>query len=190
MQVPVGVRWGYGGKLIRVSNGKDGGKVMMGSVKSEEKIVKMAQELRKAADTNSLKTLLETKLSAAKEGSDQQEAYQALLRLFSADSRAELIKILGFEKGDVEAMLKEGVLKLKEKEDGEGKVVSFKEPANVQTAEEDTDAEAETEVRLTSYLSSDHTNLWGSLRYQKLVLQLYYKTLLLRTRDRDLAQFP
>jgi protein transport protein SEC31 len=150
---PVSSSFGFGGKLITVSNlpsaqGKNQSSVVhVRSVVTEQDIVERAKKLQEAIGADDLKTLAESKRG---EG----EAWKALLSLFQANSRDELVTLLGFSKDDIAARVAEAVETLKAsaeaklaEEDEEDiteersePVVSFAEPERQEVPSDNSDA--------------------------------------------------
>ncbi|KAK0452176.1 uncharacterized protein EV420DRAFT_1559290 [Desarmillaria tabescens] len=153
---PASSSFGFGGKLVSVSNlpsaqGKHQSAVVhLRKVVTEQEIVAEATKLKVAIEGDSLKSFAQEKADAAADG---QEAWKALLSLFQADSRDELVMLLGFSKADIAARVAEAVEKLKvakqsleeeaevEEDDGELKthepVVSFAEEHTFHVATDD-----------------------------------------------------
>ncbi|KAK7443253.1 protein transport protein S31 [Stygiomarasmius scandens] len=141
---PASASFGFGGKLVTVSNlssaqGKNQSSVVhLRDVITENELVERAKKLEAALDGDSLKAFAEGK-TTDRTG----ETWKALLSLFQADSRDELVTLLGFSKAEVAARVAEAVEKLKanvqaeiasseltEQDIGDAKapVVSFAEP--------------------------------------------------------------
>ncbi|TFK85253.1 hypothetical protein K466DRAFT_588247 [Polyporus arcularius HHB13444] len=112
---PVSSSFGYGGKLATVSNlpsaqGKNQSSVVhIRKVVTETTIVERAQKLQSSIEAGNLKDLAQEKTSA----DDAAATWKALLSLFKANSRDELITLLGFSKDEVAARVAEAVAKLK-----------------------------------------------------------------------------
>jgi protein transport protein SEC31 len=160
---PTSNAFGYGGKLVTVSNlpaasGKHQSAVVhIRTVVTEETIVERATKLQTAVESDTLVALAEEK--GAEEPSEASAGWRALLSLFKANSRNELITLLGFSKEEVAARVAEAVEKLKEAtgNDVDGSpteldvtegdlatretVVSFVEPEREITPEEDEETE-------------------------------------------------
>ncbi|KZV73883.1 hypothetical protein PENSPDRAFT_749733 [Peniophora sp. CONT] len=109
---PVSASFGYGGRLVSVSNlpaangTHQSGAVHLRTVVTEEDVVERATKLRDAEAAGTLSAL-------AEERSQEGDTWKALLTLFRADSRDELITLLGFSKADIAAKVAEAVEKLK-----------------------------------------------------------------------------
>ncbi|KAK0204346.1 hypothetical protein DFS33DRAFT_1338755 [Desarmillaria ectypa] len=156
LRCPVSSSFGFGGKLVSVSNlpsaqGKHQSAVVhLRKVVTEQELVEQATKLKAAIEGDSLKSFAQEKADAAP---DEQEAWKALLSLFQADSRDELVTLLGFSKADIASRVAEAVEKLKvakqsleeevetEEEDSELKphepVVSFAEEHTFHVASDD-----------------------------------------------------
>ncbi|KAI0634701.1 hypothetical protein C8Q77DRAFT_1103589 [Trametes polyzona] len=111
---PTSNSFGYGGKLVTVSNlpsaqGKNQSSVVhIRKVVTEATIVERAQKLQSSVEADSLKDLAEEKTTA-----ESSATWKALLSLFKANSRDELITLLGFSKEEVAARVAEAVANLK-----------------------------------------------------------------------------
>ncbi|KAI9061594.1 WD40 repeat-like protein [Trametes sanguinea] len=161
---PTSNSFGYGGNLVTVSNlpsaqGKNQSSVVhIRKVVTETKIVERAKKLQTAIEADNLKDLAQQKTGADGSALETSEAWQsllttwkALLSLFKANSRDELITLLGFSKDEVAARVAEAVANLKKAAranapieqdvtDSDYKahepVVSFAEPEREATPEE------------------------------------------------------
>jgi protein transport protein SEC31 len=143
---PASVSWGFGGTLVTVLNtpstsGKNQNSVVyLRKIITENVFINRAQKLQAAVTNKSLNTLAEEKsLEADGYSKDQGAAWKALLSLFRADSRDELVTLLGFSKSEVAARVAEAVANVKKaaadnstqilsSEKPQGPVVSFAEP--------------------------------------------------------------
>ncbi|KAH9849003.1 hypothetical protein C2E23DRAFT_841396 [Lenzites betulinus] len=111
---PTSSSFGYGGKLVSVSNlpsaqGKNQSSVVhVRNVITEATIVERAQKLQSAVEADNLKGLAEEKTAA-----EASATWKALLSLFKANSRDELITLLGFSKEEVATRVAEAVANLK-----------------------------------------------------------------------------
>ncbi|EIN09101.1 WD40 repeat-like protein [Punctularia strigosozonata HHB-11173 SS5] len=118
---PVGATWGYGGKLVSVSNlpgaqGKAQSSVVhVRKVVTEEAIVERAKKLTEAVKSDALSEL--AKERAGDDPAGASEAWKALLSLFHADSRDELVTLLGFSKEEIAKRVAQAVTNLKEQAD-------------------------------------------------------------------------
>jgi len=114
---PSSCSFGFGGQLVSVGNlpaasGKNQSSVVhIRKVIAEADIVDRAQKLQQAVDTNTLSTFAEDRVSSEKAGED---GWKALLSLFRANSRDELVTLLGYSKEEVKGRVEEAVAKLKE----------------------------------------------------------------------------
>ena len=158
---PTSTSFGYSGQLVSVSNlgSKEGrhqsGVVHIRKVATEDNIVARAERLRQAIDTQDLPAIaIERSAEAEAVAADSTGGWKALLSLFQADSRDELVTILGFSKTEIAARVAEAIAKLrsvaeestplpvvKSPSDDEvsdakphGPVVSFAEPERSPTA--------------------------------------------------------
>ncbi|KAI0360315.1 WD40 repeat-like protein [Trametes cingulata] len=111
---PTSNSFGYGGKLVTVSNlpsaqGKNQSSVVhVRKVVTEDTIVERAQKLLSSTEADNLKDLAEEKT-----GAEASATWRALLSLFKANSRDELITLLGFSKEEVASRVAEAVANLK-----------------------------------------------------------------------------
>ncbi|KAH8116058.1 WD40 repeat-like protein [Phellopilus nigrolimitatus] len=172
---PVTSSFGYGGNLVSVSNlpsaqGKNQSSVVhLHKVATEPSIVSRAKELKSAADEQALRAFAQGKSAeaAARAGHDA-ASWKALASLFKADSREELVMLLGFSKSEIAARVVEAVEKIRATAtptqapadvlDEESKVhepvVSFAEPE----AEQEQECERTPSEQGTS-VASDHTDV-------------------------------
>ncbi|KAG1814997.1 uncharacterized protein BJ212DRAFT_1481536 [Suillus subaureus] len=117
LRCPSSCSFGFGGQLVSVGNlpaasGKNQSSVVhIRKVIAETDIVDRAQKLQQAVDTNTLSTFAEERVSSEKAGED---GWKALLSLFRANSRDELVTLLGYSKEEVKGRVEEAVAKLKE----------------------------------------------------------------------------
>ncbi|KAF8629447.1 hypothetical protein AX15_003441 [Amanita polypyramis BW_CC] len=153
---PASISFGFGGRLVTVSNLMDAqGKaqssvVHIRNVTTEQDLIERAAKLQDAIQGESLQTFAEGRLEVSPAAP---EAWKALLSLFKANSRDELVTLLGFSKAEVAARVAEAVENLKtvsfvksSEEVGElvdekqrGPVVSFAEPERQEADESDGD---------------------------------------------------
>ncbi|KAF8886801.1 hypothetical protein BD779DRAFT_1673098 [Infundibulicybe gibba] len=146
---PVSSSFGFGGKLVTVSNlpsaqGKNQSSVVhVRKVVTEQDLVDRAIKLQAAIDSQALKDFAEQQMDASSSAKSS-ERWKALLSLFRADSRDELVTLLGFSKSEIAARVAQAVENLRasvaespgpkssEDESTENKthepVVSFAEP--------------------------------------------------------------
>lgn len=114
---PTSNSFGYGGKLVTVSNlpnasGKhQSASVHVRIVTTEPTITQRASKLQSAIEADNLSAIAEEKITG--EQDESSAGWKALLSLFKADSRDELITLLGFSKDEVAARVAEAVDKLK-----------------------------------------------------------------------------
>ncbi|KAG2068579.1 transport protein [Suillus decipiens] len=113
---PSSCSFGFGGQLVSVGNlpaasGKNQSSVVhIRKVIAETDIVDRAQKLQQAVDTDTLSTFAEERVNSEKAG----DGWKALLSLFRANSRDELVTLLGYSKEEVKGRVEEAVAKLKE----------------------------------------------------------------------------
>jgi protein transport protein SEC31 len=109
---PVSSSFGFGGQLITVSNlpsaqGKtQSSAIHLRKIVTEAELVGRAKKLVEAVQGDNLQGLAEAAAAGA-------ESWKALLSLFKANSREELITLLGFSKDEVAARVSEAVENLK-----------------------------------------------------------------------------
>lgn len=158
---PASASFGYPGKLVTISNlgSKEGrhqsGVVHIRRLSTEDNIVARADRLRQAIDTQDLPAIaIERSAEAESATVENLGGWKALLSLFHADSRDELVTLLGFSKAEIAARVAEAIAKLRSaaeectplpivtspSEEGigdvrpHGPVVSFAEPERSPTA--------------------------------------------------------
>ena len=123
-------------------------------VVSESSVVERANELHSAIDDASLHTFAERKVGEAESrGGGVGAGWKALLSLFQANSRDELVTLLGFSKAEIAGRVAEAVANLKkqapripqEEDPSDIKlhepVVSFVEPSRESDSEEEGEVE-------------------------------------------------
>ena len=117
---PASGSFGYGGKLATISNlpsaqGKNQSSVVhVRKVVSELPVVERANKLHSAVDDGSLHTFAETKIEEAEsDGREIGASWKALLSLFQANSRDELVTLLGFSKTEIATRVAEAVANLR-----------------------------------------------------------------------------
>jgi protein transport protein SEC31 len=116
---PSSCSFGFGGQLVSVSNllsssGKNQSSVVhIRKVIAETDIVDRVQKLQTAVDTDTLSAFAEERVSSEKPGED---GWKALLSLFRANSREELVTLLGYSKEEIKGRVEEAIAKLKESE--------------------------------------------------------------------------
>jgi len=117
---PVSISFGYPGKLVSVSNlgSKEGrhqsGVVHIRRLATEDNIVARAERLRQAIDTQDLSAIaIERSAEAESAAAENVAGWKALLSLFHADSRDELVTLLGFSKAEIAARVAEAIAKLR-----------------------------------------------------------------------------
>jgi len=156
---PVSATFGYGGLLATTSNlpGASGkhqsGVVHLRNIITEQSIIDRAQALDEAGGNKDKLAELCTKKV------DEDAAWKTLSTLFKADSRDELIKMLGFSKDDVARQVEEAI---KQFPADRIPTVTFAEPEAEQEngTEEEVDTPKESEMKGTPSevsLTSDTT---------------------------------
>ncbi len=117
---PTSASFGYSGQLVSVSNlgSKEGrhqsGVVHIRKLATEDDIVARAERLRQAIDTQDLPAVaIERSAEAEAVAADSVGGWKALLSLFHADSRDELVTLLGFSKTEIAARVAEAIAKLR-----------------------------------------------------------------------------
>ena len=135
---PVSATFAFGGQLVSVANltgptGKVQSSVVhTRDVVTEPTIVERAHRLQDALANQSLADFCDEKSKEADHARpDDATNWKALQTLFKADSRDELVTLLGFSKQDVADKVAKAVASFKEKSGA----------ANITTAAEDTEAE-------------------------------------------------
>ena len=108
---PTSSSFGFGGKLVTVSNlassqGKPQSNVVhIRKVVTETELVERAKQLQAAIDGDNLQAFAEERTKG--------EGWKALLSLFKANSRDELVTLLGFSKSEIASRVAEAVENLK-----------------------------------------------------------------------------
>ncbi|KAI5121114.1 hypothetical protein M0805_002787 [Coniferiporia weirii] len=117
---PVSSSFGYGGKLVSVSNlpsasGKNqSSAVHLRKVVTEPAIIARAKELLSAADGQTLSTFAQDRSADTEARAEHDSAsWKALASLFHTDSREELVTLLGFSKAEISARVAEAVEKIR-----------------------------------------------------------------------------
>ncbi|KAH7912755.1 hypothetical protein BJ138DRAFT_1060464 [Hygrophoropsis aurantiaca] len=118
---PASSSFGFGGQLVTVSNlpsaqGKNQSSVVhLRKVVAETDVVDRAKSLQAAIDGDSLNAFAQDRSEqATAKGGEGVESWKALLSLFRANSRDELVTLLGYSKEEVAARVEEAIRKLKE----------------------------------------------------------------------------
>lgn len=136
---PVSASFGFGGKLVTVSNlpgahGKTQGSVVhLRGVSSEETVVARVKKLRVAKEEGKLEGFARDNVGGQ---SGAEETWKALLSLFRSNSREELVMLLGYSKEEVNARIEEATAKLKE---ARGQQAAYSAPTLSYTADEELD---------------------------------------------------
>ncbi|KAI9459387.1 hypothetical protein F5148DRAFT_1218787 [Russula earlei] len=117
---PASVSFGYSGQLVSVSNlgSKEGrhqsGVVHIRRLATEDNIVARAERLRQAVDAQDLSAVaIERTAEAEATAAECVSGWKALLSLFHADSRDELVTLLGFSKAEIAGRVAEAIAKLR-----------------------------------------------------------------------------
>jgi protein transport protein SEC31 len=116
---PTSSSFGYGGKLTTVSNlpsaqGKNQSSVIhLRNVISEDSVVDRAKKLQAAVDGEKLQDFSENKAVDTEGKTAICANWKALLSLFQADSRDELVTLLGFSKTETAARVAEAIANLR-----------------------------------------------------------------------------
>ncbi|KAG5653852.1 hypothetical protein H0H81_009931 [Sphagnurus paluster] len=175
---PTNSSFGFGGQLVTVSNlpsaqGKNQSSVVhIRKVVTEQDLVDRATKLQTAIEggSDALKTFAEER--SGEESESKKSGWKALLSLFKADSRDELVTLLGFSKSEIAARVAEAVENLKaaaaektkssmEEEDitdskPHEPVVSFAEPDREEDSDEERDEKTPSEI--SASVTSDTTS--------------------------------
>ena len=161
---PASCSFGFGGKLVTVSNlassqGKSQSSVVhIRKVVTEMDLVERAKRLQAAIDEKSLQAFAEERT---------EEGWKGLLSLFKADSRDELVTLLGFSKSEIASRVAEAVENLKASAEAKSafddqdtvykpheSVVSFAEPER-EEEEPTAVAEEQTPSEISAGITSD-----------------------------------
>ena len=159
---PASSSFGYGGKLATISNlpsaqGKNQSSVVhIRKVVSEPLVVERATKLHSAIDDGSLHTFAEKEVERLESrGGEVSASWKALLSLFQANSRDELVTLLGFSKTEIATRVAKAVANLKKQAEASRipqeedltdiklhePVVSFVEPSRESDNEEEDEVE-------------------------------------------------
>lgn len=136
---PVSASFGFGGKLVTVSNlssahGKTQSSVVhLRGMSSEATVIARVKKLKVAEEEGKLEGFAQ---SSVGEQSGAEETWKALLSLFRSNSREELITLLGYSKEEVKARIEEAAAKLKE---ARGQQTTYTAPVLSYTADEELD---------------------------------------------------
>ena len=116
---PTSNSFGFGGKLVTVSNlqsaqGKNqSSSVHIRKVATERDFVNRVNLLQAAIDTQTLRMFAEVRRGEDPQADDEVVGWRAMMGLFKADSRDELVTLLGFSKTEIAARVAEAVEHLK-----------------------------------------------------------------------------
>ncbi|KAH0834704.1 hypothetical protein J3R83DRAFT_10235 [Lanmaoa asiatica] len=136
---PVSASFGFGGKLVTISNlpgahGKTQSSIVhMRGVSSEESVVARVKKLRAAEEEGKLEGFAQGSVG---EQSGAGETWKALLSLFRSNSREELVMLLGYSKEEVKTRIEEATTKLQE---AQAHQTAYRAPALSCTADEEPD---------------------------------------------------
>ncbi|PFH49472.1 hypothetical protein AMATHDRAFT_76183 [Amanita thiersii Skay4041] len=115
---PASSSFGFGGKLVTVSNltnaqGKAQSSVVhIRKVATEQALIERAIKLQAAIEDDTLQSFAEARIQE-NETEPASEGWKALLSLFKANSRDELVMLLGFSQSEVAERVSEAIEKLK-----------------------------------------------------------------------------
>jgi len=142
---PTSASFGYSGQLVSVSNlgSKEGrhqsGVVHIRKLATEDDIVACAERLRQAIDTQDLSAVaIERSAEAEALAADSVggwNGWKSLLSLFHADSRDELVTLLGFSKTEIAARVAEAVAKLRSAVEESTTLPVVKSPSDDETSD-------------------------------------------------------
>ncbi|KAH9059766.1 hypothetical protein EDB87DRAFT_1675007 [Lactarius vividus] len=117
---PASASFGYCGQLVSVSNlmNKEGryqsGVVHIRKLVTEDSVVSRAERLLQAVDAQDLSAIATERGAEAENIAPESAAgWRALLGLFRADSRDELVTLLGFSKAEIAERVAEAIAKLR-----------------------------------------------------------------------------
>lgn len=110
---PSSAAFGFGGKLVSVSNGVDGPKVEVRTVVGEPDVVVRALRLEIATEASALAAFCEARSGETK--GEEETSWKLLGTLFGKESRGELVELLGFSKEEIKSKVEEAIKALKEK---------------------------------------------------------------------------
>ena len=175
LRTPVGASFGFAGKLVSVSNlpsaqGKPQSQVVhLRKIITEPELIERADKLQTAVDEKALQAFAEERVQSTA-STPAEEGWKALLSLFKADSRDELVTLLGFSKSEIAARVAAAVETLKASKSSQEdeperppheSVVSFAEPESQQAAsepEDESSTPAASDDRTPSELSAGVTS--------------------------------
>ncbi|XP_006463619.1 hypothetical protein AGABI2DRAFT_225478 [Agaricus bisporus var. bisporus H97] len=166
LRCPISSSFGFGGQLTTVSNlpnaqGKNQSSVVhIRKVVTERDLVERVNKLQGAVDENALQSFAEAKVTG---GEGNKDGWKALLSLFNANSRDELVTLLGFSKEEVAKRVAEAIENLKLAKSSSEEVieerthepvVSFAEPER-QEVSDDEAAGDKTPSEISASVTSD-----------------------------------
>ena len=98
---------------------------------TEDNVVARAERLRQAIDTQDLPAVaIERSAEAEAVAADSVSGWKALLSLFHADSRDELVTVLGFSKAEIAARVAEAIAKLRSSAEESAPLPVIKSPSD------------------------------------------------------------
>ncbi|KAJ1642847.1 protein transport protein S31 [Coemansia asiatica] len=124
---PCGAVFGFGGQLVRFSQGS-GSMVSIDELVSEPELAQQARQLTELLENDQAAELCRERLQQSK-GSDQERSWQVLEILFDPSARDKLIRFLGFDKAEVKQRIAE--------------LLNARRAAEAATSEPEIEAEAE-----------------------------------------------
>jgi protein transport protein SEC31 len=147
---PVSNSFGFGGKFVTVSNlssaqGKHQSAVVhTRKIVTESDLVDRATRLQTAIEGQTLSAFAEVEASGG--NAEGAESWKALLSLFKADSRDELITLLGYSSAEVAARVAEAIAKLKEPAES---------TSNLKSSEEESIPDTKPHEQVVSFLEPE-----------------------------------
>ena len=119
---PASATFGFGGKVVLVSNKAGASSVTVRTVAGEQDIVAKALRLEQAFEGRSLAAFCEERSDEVSRGSlapgtkeGEAASWKLLGTLFGAESKGELVSLLGFSKAEIKAKVEEAIKSLKDK---------------------------------------------------------------------------
>ena len=116
---PVSSSFGYGGRLVTISNlpsaqGRHQSSVVyLRTVVTERAVIDRANKFQEAVATGTLSEFTEQRSKETTSNDEENESWRALLSLFRANSRDELVTLFGFSKAGIAAKVAETIKKYK-----------------------------------------------------------------------------
>ena len=119
---PASATFGFGGKVVLVSNQAGASSVTVRTVAGEQDIVAKAVRLEQAFEGRTLAAFCEERSVEVSRGSlapgvreGEAASWKLLGTLFGAESKGELVSLLGFSKAEIKAKVEEAIKSLKDK---------------------------------------------------------------------------